>query len=208
MRLNKTLIIGFMCLISIGFFQCEQVSRNTEQFIGTQLREKFGDDFELIDQNGELVSNSRHGEKTAILTFLFASCTDVCPLVTSQIKSTLSGFKDLENTPVFIITVDPDRDDRQTRLEFIDKWGLPANWHFLSGEADLLSDIWNSYHVNPQNSHFNPQERLQSSLETKYKVIHTAPIYLLDNEGRPTVLHTSPINSDNLRSDLYTMMSK
>ncbi len=197
-----------MFLISISFFQCGQVSRDTEQFIGTQLREKVGDDFELIDQKGELVSNSRHGEKTAILTFLFTSCTDVCPLVTSQIKSTLSGFKELENIPVFIITVDPERDDQETRFAFIDKWGLSPNWHFLSGEPDLLSDIWNSYHVNPQDSHINPQQKLQSSLETKYKVIHTAPIYLLDDDGRPTVLHTSPINSDNLRSDLYTMMSK
>ena len=106
-----------------------------------------------------------------------------------------------------IITVDPDRDDQQTRLRFTNKWNLPSNWHFLSGEPDLLKEIWNSYHLNPQISQ-TQQQRLQRSLETKYKIVHTTPIYLLDGKGRPKVLHSSPINSENLRSDLHILIGR
>ncbi len=203
----RILVLGFIGIISLSFYQCSHTDLSTEQFVGTKLTGKFGRDFELIDQNGKSISNSTHGDQTAILTFLFSACTDVCPIVTSQIKATISDSKELQNIPVMIITVDPDRDDQQTRLRFTNKWNLPSNWHFLSGEPDLLKEIWNSYHLNPQISQ-TQQQRLQHSLETKYKIVHTTPIYLLDGKGRPKVLHSSPINSENLRSDLHILIGK
>lgn len=204
----KTLLVSLIFLICISFIQCDQVNRSTDQFHGTKLASKVGKDFELADQRGELVSNFAHGGKAAILTFLFSDCTDVCPIVTSQIKAALANSEKLSHIPVMIITVDPDIDDQQTRLEFVNKWDLTSNWHFLSGDHRLLSDIWNSYHVNPQNTPVNTQQGLQNSLVAKYKVIHTTPVYLLDIKGKPTILHTTPINSKDLRSDLYTMIRK
>ena len=208
MVIYKTLVVSLIFLICLSFIQCDQVNRNTDQFHGTKLAGKIGKKFELTDQRGELVSNFTHGGKAAILTFLFSDCTDVCPIVTSQIKAALANSEKLSHIPVIIITVDPGIDDQQTRLDFVDKWDLTSNWHFLSGDHHLLSDIWNSYHVNPLNTPVNTQQGLQNSLVAKYKVIHTTPVYLLDIKGKPTILHTTPINSKGLRSDLYTMIRK
>ena len=59
--------------------------------------------------------------------------------------------------------------------------------------------------MNPINSTGSPKtgiDSLKSALDRRYKVIHTAPVFVLDRDGKARVLHTNPIKPIELAKDI------
>ncbi len=59
--------------------------------------------------------------------------------------------------------------------------------------------------MNPVNSNGNSKSgvaSLKSAMDRRYKVIHTAPVFVLDRDGIARVLHTNPIDPIQLAKDI------
>ena len=134
-----------------------------------------------------------------LVTFLFANCTSLCPLVTSSIKQSLERSEDTRNTPVLIISVDPNGDTIESRIAFKNRWGLSSNWRYLNGNEKELETIWRNFYLNPQESAI---ESLNSQVDRKYDIVHSSPVYIVNDKGRPAVVHTNPIDPGHLYEDI------
>ena len=97
-------------------------------------------DFALQDADGHATSLEDLRGKVVILYFVYASCPDVCPLLSERIADIQ---QQINTTPMrdivaFVaVTTDPERDTPDVLRGYGPAHGLdPVNWRFLTSGAD------------------------------------------------------------------------
>ncbi len=106
--------------------------------------------FTLTSQDTAVVSLSDFRGKVVAVTFIFASCTDTCPLLTDKMGQVQDKFGDrFGKDIVFVsITVDPERDTPEVLKQYAESFGAnPQGWYFLTGAADAIDSVLQSYGV-------------------------------------------------------------
>ena len=106
--------------------------------------------FSLISQDGARVSLADYRGKVVALTFIFASCTDTCPLLTDKMARVQDALGDKFGARIsFIsITVDPKRDTSRVLKEYATNFGANlAGWTFLTGDPASIRDVERRYGV-------------------------------------------------------------
>lgn len=98
-------------------------------------------DFELTDTNDKTVHFQDLDGQVRLVYFLFASCTDVCPVTTHQMVQIQDKLKENglfgKDLQFISISVDPQRDTSAVLKEYGDKFGVDWDgWLFLRGEND------------------------------------------------------------------------
>jgi protein SCO1 len=107
-------------------------------------------DFVLTSQDGVRVSLGDYRGKVLAVTFIFASCTDTCPLLTAkmaQVQDELGA--DFGPRIAFAsITVDPERDTPDVLKEYAQAFDAdPAGWVFLTGDAAAIREVERRYGI-------------------------------------------------------------
>ena len=107
-------------------------------------------DFSLKDQIGRSLKFSALKGKVVLVTFVYTPCPDICPLVTSRMRSVQKKLDAWERDGVFFlsITTDPEIDDAPVRKAYAQRYGVDfSNWSFLTGEIGELASVWKSFGV-------------------------------------------------------------
>jgi protein SCO1/2 len=100
--------------------------------------------FELADADGNIVRLSDFADKIVILNFIFAGCTDVCPLHSALIadvqgKINITPMRDM--VQFITVTTDPVTDTPDVLRAYGEVHGLdPRNWVFLTRRPDDPED--------------------------------------------------------------------
>ncbi len=126
--------------------------------------------FRLRDQHGDVVTPERFTGRSMLVTFAFAHCSTICPLVVAEALQAQRRLAD--RTPVvLVVTLDPWR-DTPSRLTYIAaKWGLGEDAYVVSGEVDAVNRALDAWQV--------PRSRDPATGD----VAHPALVYLVDGEG-------------------------
>jgi protein SCO1 len=160
------------------------------RYAGTALRGGHRYDFALQDQNGHEIRMSRLRGKIVLLTFLFTRCRDVCPMVAAALSDAVRSLgPERGQVRVVAVSVDPDGDTPAAVRAYVRQHRLPPQFEWLIGSRTALAPIWQNYNieVEPQNID---------------KIVHAAPVYLLDRSGVPRVLFAPPQNVVDIEHDL------
>ena len=203
-------------------------SSSPVEFLGTELTSASpATPFELTDQFGQTARLSDYEGKVVLLTFLYTNCPDICPVVTSQLRDAHEMLGSVADEVVFVaISVDPERDSVEAARAFSESWEMTDNWVFLVGDEEELSPIWKAYYLDPA---INAQSRedadthaedvriqstrrggvsaLRQDIESRYLVIHSTPVYLIDREGIMRVVSTPPLDIDSLVHDIKLLVN-
>jgi protein SCO1 len=107
-------------------------------------------DFALASHDGSRVALQDLRGKVVAVTFIYTSCTDVCPLLTekmAQVREELGP--DFGKSVAFVsITVDPERDTPEVLKAYAAAFGAEApGWHFLSDEPAVVRNVAHRYGV-------------------------------------------------------------
>lgn len=100
--------------------------------------------FELADADGNIVRLSDFDDKIVVLNFVFAGCTDVCPLHSELIAEVqeqinITPMKDMVR--FITVTTDPATDTPAVLRAYGEAHGLdPYNWMFLTARPDQPED--------------------------------------------------------------------
>ena len=121
--------------------------------------------FRLTDQDGKTVTLDDVKGKVAIVTFLYTTCVDTCPLTAQQIRGALDRLG--HDVPVLAFAVDPPRDTPERAQRFVVEQRLAGRMRFLTGPRAELRKQWKAYGIRPQGEGFE----------------HTAHVVLLDRAG-------------------------
>ncbi|MGU7785076.1 SCO family protein [Burkholderia sp. PU8-34] len=134
-----------------------------------------GGNFDLIDHNGQCVSQSTYIGKFTLFFFGFTNCRVVCPRALTRISSALDSLGDLANSiqPLYV-SVDPERDTPEVMKAFLaDRF---PRFTGLTGDIEQVNAIKKAFRVYAQKAKA-PDE------PDGYTVPHTALTYLLDVNG-------------------------
>lgn len=107
-------------------------------------------EFTLTTQDGQRLSLSDLRGKVLVVTFIFASCTDACPLLTAKMASIQDSLGTDFGPKVFFvsITVDPERDTPDVLQRYALAHGAKlAGWAFLTGTPEEIRDVARRYGV-------------------------------------------------------------
>jgi cytochrome oxidase Cu insertion factor (SCO1/SenC/PrrC family) len=141
---------------------------------------------QLVAQTGDIVDLARFAGRPVLVTFAFAHCTTICPVI---VKQTLDAQAMLRGSPaypaVLIVTLDPWRDTPSRLPALAESWQLPAGDAFvLSGAVEQVESVLNAWNI--------PRSRNESTGD----VTHPSLVYVVDNNGR--IAFASTGGSENL----------
>jgi protein SCO1/2 len=108
-------------------------------------------DFTLTDQDNRRFRFSSTGGKLVLVTFVFTTCPDICPLFTAKfamIQRKLAEQKRAEHR-LLVITTDPERDTPAALKAYAKGFNVDFNhWSFLTGSKEELAKVWQAFGVN------------------------------------------------------------
>ena len=106
--------------------------------------------FELTTQDDRRLSLNELRGKVVVVTFIYTSCADACPLLTAKM-ATLQDDLGVDFGPkVFFvsITVDPERDTPEVLTRYAQAHGANlAGWAFLTGTPDEIRAVARQYGI-------------------------------------------------------------
>jgi len=105
------------------------------QALQTQLQQKVL----YINSFFYQLRNQRY--KITILSFVFTSCPDACPIMSENFSILQERFKDSDLIQFVSITVDPDYDSNDILKTFSEKYSNGNNWYFLRGDKNYISTL-------------------------------------------------------------------
>lgn len=148
-------------------------------------------DFSLLDEQGRRVSLAEFRGEVVVLTFLYSTCEDTCPLAADQIKGALNDLG--HDVPALAISVDPAGDTPARARRFLVKRRMTGRLRFLLGDRATLAPIWKAYGIAPQRDRFD----------------HTAYVLLIDRDGRQRVgFPVSRLTPEALAHDIAVLESE
>jgi protein SCO1/2 len=143
---------------------------SAQGFAGAQRPAIPPQDFRLRDQDGRAVSLRDYRGRVVVLTFMYTTCRDTCPLTATQIRGALDDLD--RDVPALAVSVDPVNDTPERARRFLFKRGLARDrMRFLLGDRAQLQPVWKAYGIRPQGAAFD----------------HSAYVLLIDRRGRQRI---------------------
>lgn len=194
--------VGAILLVLIGMFVMTACERGST-LSGTSLDFEPAPNFTLTDQFGRRISLSDLRGKVVALTFLYTSCPDTCPLVTSKLASLHDEFADrAEDLAFVIVSVDPERDTVSKVRQYLEDRGSEKKLIFLTGDESDLRRVWRDYSIGVIKQ---PPSEGHGSF---YEVSHVDVLYLIDKEGRARTLIQGDFQLEDLSRDLRLLLDE
>jgi cytochrome oxidase Cu insertion factor (SCO1/SenC/PrrC family) len=128
-------------------------------------------DFSLVDQHGNTVSPADWQGKVVIMTFAYAHCATVCPMVVHRLVRAMEMKPDYPVQPV-IVTLDPWRDTPSSLASLVKRWELPDGYQLLSGSPEAVSAMLEAYNAGGSRD------------EQTGEIAHPPLYYVIDTEGK------------------------
>ena len=145
-------------------------------------------DFALRDQDGKLVKLADYRGKPLMLTFMYSTCRDTCPVTAYQMRGAMDDIG--HDIPTLAISVDPKNDTPLNAKRFLTRTGLTGRMKFLMGTQKQLEPIWKAYGVRPQGKGFD----------------HSAYVLVIDRRGvRRVTWPTEKLTPEGLAHDLRVL---
>ena len=140
---HTSIVIGAVLLYSVLFLTSATVA-------DTLPKIKPAPDFTLTTQDGKRVALKDLRGKVLVITFIYASCTDTCPLLTAKMARIQDhlGADFGRNIYFFSITVDSDRDTPEVLKRYAEAYKANlAGWAFLTGTSAEIRDVAKRYGI-------------------------------------------------------------
>lgn len=154
--------------------------------------------FELLDVNGNAISESVFDDQWSIIFFGYTHCPDVCPVTLQVLKNMVSKLEAENNTApqVIFVSVDPVRDTSDIMKNYISFFN--EDFVGITGELTAVHSLTRSlgivasFTANDQ----NPEN---------YIVDHTASLLLIDPQKRLRAKITPPHVAEKILADFLTI---
>jgi len=148
-------------------------------------------DFDLVDQDGRRARLADYRGRVVVLTFMYSTCRDTCPLQADQIRGALDQLG--RDVPTLAVSVDPANDTPDRARAFLLRRRMTGRMRFLLGSPARLQPVWRAYGVEPQAEAFD----------------HTAYVLIIDRAGRQRVgFPLSQLTPEGLAHDIRAVESR
>jgi protein SCO1/2 len=141
--------LGAIWLAAPGDDDNEGVASGSSRFEGAIMPKGLkAPAFELANQDGDTVSMRDFRGEPVIVTFLYTTCEDTCPLQAQTVRGALDELG--EDVPAIAVAVDPPRDTPERARAFLSEQRALGRLDFVLGSRAELKRVWDGFYVRPQ----------------------------------------------------------
>jgi protein SCO1 len=115
-------------------------------------------DFDLTNQDGDPISMRRLRGSPVVVTFLYTTCEDTCPIQAQTIRGALDQLG--HDVPAIAIAVDPPRDTPDRAQAFLSEQHALGRIDFVLGSRAELEPLWEGFAIRPQSVTEEHQARI------------------------------------------------
>jgi protein SCO1 len=151
----------------------------------------------LADARGGTFDTRSLAGRPYLVTFLYANCPDVCPLIGAELRDTLAQLGgDARRIGVVAVSVDPRGDTPAAVRSWLKRQREPRQFHYLLGTQRELAPVWRAWYAAPQ-------------IPGDPESAHTAIVWVVDSRGRLSakVPAGRPFDASGLARDMRSMLS-
>jgi protein SCO1/2 len=140
-----------LCLLAVGIGQA--LAHSTDEHAGHDMAAKSASsetdqvkfaDVALVDQNGKTVRLEKDliSNKIVVMSFIYTSCTTVCPVVSSIMGKVQKQLGARVGTEVQLvsISIDPQRDDAKRLNDYARTFQKGPGWSWLTGTPQSVNE--------------------------------------------------------------------
>ncbi len=99
-------------------------------------------DFNFINQDGQVVTNSTFSNKIYVADFIFLSCPSICPKMTKEMHKAYLSFAANDKVLFISYSIDPERDSIPRLKAYAGSLGVSSTkWHFVTGNQDSVINL-------------------------------------------------------------------
>ena len=133
------------------------------------------DDFSLVNQNNEIITNETYDGKIYIADFFFTTCPGICPIMKENMIELQDEFINDDDVLLLSHTVTPEIDSVSVLKKYSQEKGvLDTKWNMVTGDKKQIYNLARkSYLV---------AEDIESPRQ--YDMIHTENFILVDSKRR------------------------
>ena len=129
--------------------------------------------FTLVDQSGATVASDSFRGRVLVVSFVFTTCREACPLITAQLARVQARARaeQLDSRVRFVsITLDPVADTPEALRRYAAAYAIDlASWHFLTGAPDDVARVIRAFGL---------------ATVAGDRITHGSLVVLVDRQGR------------------------
>jgi protein SCO1 len=148
---------------------------------------------------GQPVNIDSYRGKAVLVTFLYTSCPDICPLITSDLRVALNlmGPKTASKVQIIAVSVDPRGDTPKAVAAFLARHGMTGRMQYLIGPAKELVPVWKAWGVGSAREAQQPQF-----------INHTALVYGITGSGKRLTLYAASFQPSEIAHDVPLLAAR
>lgn len=157
-------------------------------------------DFELINQNGKVITQKTYQNKIYVADFFFTSCPTICPVMTNNMAKIQKEFLNDDEVMLLSLSVTPDIDSVPRLKAYADKNGvIDSKWNITTGNKKHIYEL-------ARKSYFAVTDEGDGGLQD---FIHTSNFILIDKDKQIRGIYDGIEDEDILRliEDIKTLRS-
>ena len=131
-------------------------------------------EIDLIDQDGNRVTNEDLKGKVVLINFIYANCKETCPMMVHKFMDIIKEMPEEmgKSLRLLSITMDPERDSAEALKKFSGELHADTSyWSFLTGDKEIVDKVLKGF-----NFFYKKNEDGES-------FAHANKIVLLDKKG-------------------------
>lgn len=136
-------------------------------------------DFQLVNQNGKIITQKEYENKIYIADFFFTTCPTICPVMTKNMVAIQEVIKNDPDVMLLSHTVTPDIDSvAQLKKYAMEKGVIDSKWNLVTGDKKEIYQLARkSYLAVKEDGDGGP-----------FDMIHTENFILVDKQNELDVL--------------------
>jgi protein SCO1 len=154
----------------------------------------------LNDSLGHEVDIDQYRGKAVLVTFIYAHCPDVCPLIVGNFHTARSELgPDAKDLQIIAVSADPKGDTPRAVNAFLRQRRMTGRVEYLIGSRPQLEKVWSDWDIV---SRASPKKNDPDFVE------HSALIYGISADGRITTLYPAQFKPAQIVHDVPILASE
>lgn len=156
---------------------------------------EIGGAFEMVDQNGQAVTDKTYADSYKLVFFGFTYCPAICPTELQKVNVIMNelGEEAQGITPIFV-TVDPERDTVEVMKQYVEQFH--PRLVGLTGSMDQVEAIKQTFRVYAS--------KVENEMMEEYMMDHSAFLYLMDKDNKMIALYPSKDTAVEIAKDIQS----
>jgi protein SCO1/2 len=144
-------------------------------------------DFNLINQNGTIITSKDYENKVYVVDFFFTSCPSICPIMTNNMLKIQDEFINNDDIMLLSMSVTPEIDNIEVLKEYaIEKGVIDSKWNITTGQKKHIYEL-------ARKSYFAVVEQGDGGLQD---FIHTPNFILVDTKKQIRGIYDGTVENE------------